>query len=566
MAESIFNRPMFQNINNAGPDFSKPIVPKFGNTEDPDPSTAVGGKEVPRVDFGNPKYQQPLGMDEIYAKAAAEIDPAKIRSMYTEYAGEPKSFQDFADIYESSEEVEISPQDNMKFEKNLALARLGLNLMKPTIGGQLTPAIAHAGENFLADLAGINEQKRKQKAARREEEKADERAKREWILDALDNQRNTRDAEEYKLFEKALGFNMENIQNTNEYQRELAKNFYSYQYDNDQRALENNAQLLIKGFNQKPVVFAIPGGKSGSPEYRTGYVEYDKQGRPINMLPVVEDGQMTYKPDYELGKQAVKATFQFSDAGVLGDNVKEILATADKVNTAGNALQFIQDIKLTMAKGGAKVGAPGLIKGFAQDVRGTALDIADWLAQTGVIDSEAYNAATARLENSIMNDLGQSYYNDPETQGRTDYATNDPVYNKYFNSNTLIREGYDKDIVQNIVRINSIYYALARKRKPSGRLNVQDIEDAKKSLQLYDFNIPISRVIASLDIVEEELGSMYQNELAKFKYLNGDEALLGTKPQSFMDVEVQKDVETISPYGDTQINTGFSETIPSGSG
>ena len=33
-----------------------------------------------------------------------------------------------------------------------------------------------------------------------------------------------------------------------------------------------------------------------------------------------------------------------------------------------------------------------------------------------------------------------------------------------------------------------------------------------------------------------------------------------------MDVEVQKDVETISPYGDTQINTGFSETIPSGSG
>ena len=96
MAESIFNRPMFQNINNEGPDFSKPIVPKFGNTEDPNPSTAVGGKEVPRLDFGNPKYQQPLGMDEIYAKAAAEIDPAKIKSMYTEYAGEPKSFQDFA--------------------------------------------------------------------------------------------------------------------------------------------------------------------------------------------------------------------------------------------------------------------------------------------------------------------------------------------------------------------------------------------------------------------------------------------------------------------------------------
>ena len=566
MAESIFNRPMFKQ-QPVGPDFSQPIIPDFNNIESHStkPSSVlrpVG--EVPIVDFADPKFQQPLGMDEIYAKAMSEIDPDKIRDMYTEYKGESKSFQDFADIYESSEEVETLPEDNLKFEKNLALARLGLNLMKPTIGGQLTPAIATAGENFIVDLASINEKKRAQKAARYEEEKEGEKAKREWVLDALDSQRDTRDAEEYKLFEKALGFNMENVTDTNKYQRELAKNFYSYLYDNDKRALENNAKLLMEGFNKKPVVFAIPGGNTGQPEYRTGYVDYDKYGRPINMLPVQEDGQMSYKPDYELGKNAVKATFSFNDAGVLGDNIKEILSTADKINTSSNALRFVQDIKATMAKGGAKVGAPGLIKGFAQDVRGTALDIADWLSQTGVIDAEAYNKATQRLENSIISDLGKAYSED--TDGRIDYVNNDPVYAKYFNSDNLIREDYDKDIVQNIVRVNSIYYALARARKPSGRLNVQDVEDAKQALNLYDFTVPISRVVASLDIVEKELGNMYKQEMSKFRYLNGDNSLLGETPQSFMEVQEnqQSDSTVIDPYAGDD-NTGFSETIPGGS-
>jgi len=563
MAESIFNRPMFKGVG-VGPDFSQPIVPNFNNIEtgNTNPSSVIDGapvKPVPSINFADPKYQQPLGIKDIYAKTMKELDPETVRNLYTDYAGEPKTFKDFADIYEASEEVEVPEKDNFKFEKNLALARLGLNLMKPTMGGQLTPAIAAAGENFLVDLASINEQKRKQKAARYEEEKADERAKREYILEALDSQRNTRDAEEYKIFEKALGFNMENIQSTNKYQRELAKNFYSYQYDNDQRSLENNAKLLIDGFDKKPVVFAIPGGNTGNPEYRTGYVARDAQGRPINMLPVVENGQMTYKPDYELGKAAVKATFQFNDAGVLGNNVKEILATADKVNTAANALRFVQDIKATMAKGGAKVGAPGLIKGFAQDVRGTALDIADWLSQTGVIDAEAYNKSIQRLENSIISDLGNNYANDDATKGRIDYATNDPVYSKYFNSDSLIRDGYDKDIVQNIVRVNSIYYALARARKPSGRLNVQDIEDAKNALNLYDFSVPISRVVASLDIVEEELGNMYKQEMAKFDLLKGDDSLLGEAPVSFMEAQEIGTEEVISPYGD---ETGFSESIP----
>ena len=566
MVESIFNRDMFRQ-QSVGPDFSQPIVPNLTSgleTENPNPSSVINRAPVnpiPNINFADPKYQQPLGIQDIYAKAMSEINPQDIRNKYTEYAGEPKSFQDFADIYEASEEVETLPEDDLKFEKNLALARLGLNLMKPTMGGQLTPAIAAAGENFLVDLASINEKKRTQKAARYEEEKADERAKREYILEALDSQRNSRDAEEFKIFEKALGFNMENIQSTNKYQRELAKNFYSYQYDNDQRSLENNAKLLIDGFDKKPVVFAVPGGNTGQPEYRTGYVAQDAEGRPINMLPVVEDGQMTYKPDYELGKSAVKATFQFNDAGVLGNNVKEILATADKVNTSSNALRFVQDIKATMAKGGAKVGAPGLIKGFAQDVRGTALDIADWLSQTGVIDAEAYNKATQRLENSIISDLGNAYANDEATKGRIDYATNDPVYTKYFNSDSLIREGYDKDIVQNIVRVNSIYYALARARKPSGRLNVQDIEDAKNALNLYDFSVPISRVVASLDIVEEELGNMYKQEMAKFKYLEGDNSLLGTAPVSFMEAQKTETEEVISPYGD-ETDTGFSESIP----
>ena len=517
MVESVLARSMF------GGEIVPPIqnqnqFPQGNSTK---PSSTITDNSVPSINFNDPQYQQPLGLQDIYAKTREVWTPEVIRKQYEEYAGEAKTFDDFAKIYEASETVEKAPEDNMKFEKNLALARLGLNLMKPTQGGQLTPAIAQAGEVFLNDLAGMNEQKRKQKAARYEEEKASERAKREYVLQALNDQRDVRDAEEFKIFEKALQFNSTNEAATTRYQRELAKQFYGYQYSNDQSAIENNYKML-KEFKKDPVVFAIPGGMGGNPEYKTGYVAYNDLGEPVNMIPQVKDGIQTYVPDYELGKSAIKAGFTFNDAGTLDKNSKMQLEIAEKINGTANAIQFIKDIRETMRRGGAKVGAPGYFKGMVQDIKGTALDLVDAAAANNYIDAEKYTAAVNKLQGSTNNDLAYNYFEDT---GQRDY-TADPVYQQLFNSQNLIRQGFDEDIVQNMIRVNSIYYALARSRKSTGRLNMDDINNAKDALQLYNVTTPISKVAASLNTVEQELANYHQAQKQAFNVVGGDENLL----------------------------------------
>ena len=510
MVESVLARPMF------GGEIVPPIqnqnqFPQGNSTK---PSSAITDNSVPSIDFNDPQYQQPLGLEEIYAKTREVWTPEVIRKQYEEYAGEEKTFDDFAKIYEASETVEKAPEDNMKFEKNLALARLGLNLMKPTQGGQLTPAIAQAGEVFLNDLAGMNEQKRKQKAARYEEEKANERAKREYVLQALDNQRDVRDAEEFK---------------------------------------------------KDPVVFAIPGGFGGNPEYKTGYVAYNDLGEPVNMIPQVKDGIQTYVPDYELGKSAVKAGFTFNEAGALDKNSKTQLEIAEKLNGTATALHFIEEIRKTMKKGGAKVGAPGTIKGFIQDVKGTALDVADWAGKNGLIDGDKYTASINKLQGSTNNDLAYHYFEDT---GQRDY-TADPVYQELFNSQNLVNQGFDKDIVQNMIRVNSIYYALARSRKSTGRLNMDDINNAKEALQLYNITTPILKVEAALEGVEDELRRYHQAQMQAFEVSGGDEGLLvNYKKSASWNNTTEDNPAVIGGYEESTDITdvsGFSETIPDGS-
>lgn len=560
MVESVLARPMF------GGEIVPPIqnqnqFPQGNSTK---PSSAITDNSVPSIDFNDPQYQQPLGLEEIYAKTREVWTPEVIRKQYEEYAGEEKTFDDFAKIYEASETVEKAPEDNMKFEKNLALARLGLNLMKPTQGGQLTPAIAQAGEVFLNDLAGMNEQKRKQKAARYEEEKANERAKREYVLKALDNQRDVRDAEEFKIFEKALQFNSTNEAATTRYQRELAKQFYGYQYSNDQSAIENNYKIL-KEFKKDPVVFAIPGGFGGNPEFKTGYVAYNDLGEPVNMIPQQKDGKQTYVPDYELGKSAIKAGFTFNDAGTLDKNSKTQLEIAEKLNGTATALHFIEEIRKTMKKGGAKVGAPGTIKGFIQDVKGTALDVADWAGKNGLIDGDKYTASINKLQGSTNNDLAYHYFEDT---GQRDY-TADPVYQELFNSQNLVNQGFDKDIVQNMIRVNSIYYALARSRKSTGRLNMDDINNAKEALQLYNITTPILKVEAALEGVEDELRRYHQAQMQAFEVSGGDEGLLvNYKKSASWNNTTEDNPAVIGGYEESTDITdvsGFSETIPDGS-
>ena len=492
MADSIFNRPMF-----AAAQYADPTKPKKGGATAP---VTFGFDDVYKSDF------MPFDAEGVASLMNTYAQPEATRQAYEEFAGTPKSSEEFAAEYDSMYPETESVNENFGFEKNLAIARLGLGLMQPTPGGALAPAIARAGENFLADLATVNEKKRQAKAANREQEREDERAKREYVLGALQEQRDLRDSNEFDLFMKVLQFNMDSDEGNIGFRRELAKQNFAYKYDVDIMAMENNAKLLAEQFEKTPKVFAIkPEGLDQTVKYVTGYLGVDpKDGIEKPFIPKQVGDQIIYEP---APLDAVMANFSLNDDGSLKQDVKAQIAQAEKINTGNQALSFITDIKKSLAENKLRVGAPGLGKKVLQNVRGTILDIADAFVAADIIDQDSYEAAKNKIESSVFNDLAGNYQETYPGRNATDFYSDlesdeNKIYQEFF---VKPRKNYDPALAANEIKLNSIYYAIARARKPTGRLNVDDVNNAKASLSLYDLDSSSDRVITSLNAVENEL-------------------------------------------------------------
>jgi len=492
MADSIFNRPMF-----AAGQYADPTKPKKGGATAP---VTFGFDDVYKSDF------MPFDAEGVASLMQTYAQPEATRQAYEEFAGTPKSSEEFAAEYDSMYPETESVNENFGFEKNLAIARLGLGLMQPTPGGALSPAIARAGENFLADLATVNEKKRQAKAANREQEREDERAKREYVLGALQEQRDLRDSNEFDLFMKVLQFNMDSDEGNVGFRRELAKQNFAYKYDVDIMAMENNAKLLAEQFEKTPKVFAIkPEGMDQTVKYVTGYLGIDpKDGIEKPFIPKQKGDQIIYEP---APLDAVMANFSLNDDGSLKQDVKAQIAQAEKINTGNQALSFITDIKKSLAENKLRVGAPGLGKKILQNVRGTILDIADAFVAADIIDQDSYEAAKNKIESSVFNDLAGNYQEAYPGRNATDFYSDlesdeNKIYQEFF---VKPRKNYDPALAANEIKLNSIYYAIARARKPTGRLNVDDVNNAKASLSLYDLDSSSDRVITSLNAVENEL-------------------------------------------------------------
>ena len=430
MADSIFNRPMF-----AAGQYADPVTPKKGA----------------------PTEQVKFGFDDIYKSDLIPFDDAGIASLmqtyaapdatrkaYEEFAGTPKSAEEFANEYDTLYPGTETAEEDFGFESNLALARLGLGLMQPTPGGAIAPAIAKAGENFLADLASVNERKRQAKAANLEQEREDERAKREYVLKALQEQRDMRDANEFDLFMKVLQFNMDSDQGNVAFKRELAKQNFAYKYDVDIMAMENNAKLLQEQFKKTPKVFAIkPEGLDQTVKYVTGYLGIDpKDGIEKPFVPKQVGDQVIYEP---APMDAVIANFSLNDDASLKQDTKAQIAQAEKINTGNQALSFISDIKVSIAQNRGRVGAPGFLKKTLQNVKGTILDIADTFVEAGVIDQDSYESAKNKIESSVFNDLAGSYQNAYPGRNATDFyadleSDEHKIYQEFF---VKPRQNYD---------------------------------------------------------------------------------------------------------------------------
>ena len=551
MADSIFNRPMF-----AAGQYADPTKPKKGGATAP---VTFGFDDVYKSDF------MPFDAEGVASLMNTYAQPEATRQAYEEFAGKPKSSQEFAAEYDAQYPEMETEDANFGFEKNLAIARLGLGLMQPTPGGALAPAIARAGENFLADLANVNERKRQAKAANREQEREDERAKREYVLGALQEQRDMRDSNEFDLFMKVLQFNMDSDEGNIGFKRELAKQNFAYKYDVDIMAMENNAKLLAEQFDKTPKVFAIkPEGLDQTVKYVTGYLGIDpKDGIEKPFIPKQQGDQIIYEP---APLDAVIANFSLNDDNSLKQDVKAQIAQAEKINTGNQALSFIGDIKMSIAQNRGRVGAPGAVKKLLQNVKGTILDIADTFVEAGVIDQDSYEAAKNKIESSVFNDLAGSYQTAYPGRNATDFyadleSDENKIYQEFF---VKPRENYDPALAANEIKLNAIYYAVARARKPTGRLNVDDVNNAKASLSLYNLDTSSDTVITSLGAIESELQGFVNAQKQIYKKAGYEEGFLyNYNPSRFStEKELQNQnpnnsldgaTEFIDPYADLEI-------------
>jgi hypothetical protein len=551
MADSIFNRPMF-----AAGQYADPVKPKKSGATAP---VSFGFDEIYKSDF------MPFDAEGVASLMQTYAQPEVTRQAYEEFAGAPKTSEEFAAEYDSMYPETESVDENFGFEKNLAIARLGLGLMQPTPGGALAPAIARAGENFLADLATVNEKKRQAKAANREQEREDERAKREYVLGALQEQRDMRDSNEFDLFMKVLQFNMDSDEGNVGFRRELAKQNFAYKYDVDIMAMENNAKLLAEQFEKTPKVFAIkPEGLDQTVKYVTGYLGVDpKDGIEKPFIPKQVGDQIIYEP---APLDAVIANFSLNDDNSLKQDVKAQIAQAEKINTGNQALSFISDIKTSIAQNRGRVGAPGAIKKTLQNIKGTILDIADTFVEAGVIDEDSYEAAKNKIESSVFNDLAGSYQSAYPGRNATDFyadleSDENKIYQEFF---VKPRENYDPALAANEIKLNAIYYAVARARKPTGRLNVDDVNNAKASLSLYNLDTSSDTVITSLGAIESELQGFVNAQKQIYKKAGYEEGFLyNYNPSKFStEAELQNQdpnksldgaTEFVDPYADLEI-------------
>jgi len=546
MTDSIFNRPLFVGAGN----FPDPVKPKITG-----PTAPVG------IDFNQIYTSDMIPFDAAGIQslmAAYNVTPQNVRESYEEFAGKPKTAEQFANEYDALTPADTTAEENFGFEKNLALIRLGLGLMQPTPGGAIMPALSKAGENFLGDLAAINEKKREAKAARQEQESEDERARREYILKALQEQNDMRSANEFDMFMKVLQINTDADEGNIAFKRELAKQNFAYKYDVDMMAMENNAKLLAEQFKKTPQVFAIkPEGKDQTIKYVTGYYGVDPEdGIEKPFIPK----QVGDKIIYEAAPlEAVKATFQFGDDNTLKKNVKDQIVASEKINQGRQALSFVKDLKLSIAEDPSRIGVPGFFKRAFQNVRSTVLDVADGLLGAGVIDQDAYESAKNKIDQSVFNDLANTYQANNPGRNATDFFQDKEspeglIYNELF---IKPRENYDPDIAANEIKLNSIYYAIARSRKRTGRLNVDDIKAARDSLQLYtlDFTSASSdQIISALNTVELELQGFVDAQTNSYKDAGYNEDFLYTYDTTGFGISVNPDPRTgqeavgVDPY------------------
>lgn len=428
----------------------------------------------------------------------------------------------------TTEELEaMFPKEDYADEKWLAIAKAGLALMQPTIGGQIAPAISNAGTQLLNEVGQI-------KAA----QKADDKQRRSSILSLQQQEAATR----LQLKAQAFGINQDLLTS------QFIKNFEeraktnSSKWESYNKAVNLNAEEAlkfgIKKFDSKPITIRYVDA-DGNEQQDAAFLVNDQY-----YIPTQQKDPTTNDWIYELVPNpttVVPITTTTEEMGSMLKGKSQFIKVKGAFDTSDKAIYFLDQIiaSLTPSEGGDPKRA-GFIAGiqkylqtygmiasdfsrgfFADDnayvdsggktknKAGWISDLADYMAygenvpenmkaEWGRIDSvldflEADGlAAITRDKAGLTNWSGEIGFEG--TMGRSDEEERALIFG---------RLGFDRKLPENEARAQAIIYALARARKSTGRLNMDDIERAAQTLNIYGDSA--EDVIAKLGIVKEEM-------------------------------------------------------------
>ena len=452
------------------------------------------------------------------------------RDVFAETFGAPQKTKEELDA--------MFPDADYKSDKYLALAKAGLALMQPTLGGKIAPAISQAGISLVNDMGAISSR-----------EKAENRANKSQRLTFEQQQQ----ANELQLKAQAFGINQKLLETqllTN-YSERAKKNAAQWEAYNN--AVNTNAekalQFGIKKFESEPVTIRYM--DKGQYVERAGFRVNDQYYIPTKQKDV--NGEWIYQIVPDPTSVEIISTKSQDVDNISKNMTQHNEIYADMMNISKNIYslrQIMQSVDPELGGDPTRVALTGYIKSMIQKYGQIASDFTKDFFAEEYIDPVTQVRAGGQGKTVWLSDLSDIVSHAKEDSGLPpeavenwkmintlldsieadgmaliDRARNEDL-SKHFEGDTeaerqanktaiFNRLKFDTKIPENEARAQAIIYALARARKSTGRLNLDDIERAAETLNIYGDSS--QGVLTKLRVVQDELLAAHQTQVDLYK-------------------------------------------------
>ena len=434
-------------------------------------------------------------------------------------------------------------------QKKLALAQFGFGLMRPTEGGKIGATLAPAGEALAGNLAKI-----------KQAQMAEATANRKGILTAKMQRRAAELADKKAVMDINRGVRT-SVANAL-YNKDIATDAAAMKAYTDgfKSAKLKEVDWRVEQLTPKKGQFRLPDGQGGYGEPFVGYTVNVPGEGPQFYRPTEEIDATTGLPKLELianpaGIQEMTTSMTGSPSDFKMRGVSQALDIKSQLDTYDRNIMYLSDLRNSIGSNKLRAGFLAGLKLKGQDfasimsdaLGGTYNDFfKEGNEKLGIAPGTKFQPISATID---------AYLNDPKTQeqidagiireedieslrnlqntfsqiaatgkGQLDADVTGTGGNLVYGQEAYFGDGFkpvfenateqekimtrlgwfDKDLPLNLARANAIIYAIARARKSSGRLNLDDIERAAQDLNLFGFTSAAS-VITKLEFLENDL-------------------------------------------------------------